>query len=506
MMVVRKTKQGWEAAPSLRRSLCSHNIPSFVVCYLLTAIMLVFLFSLPASASQGSSDSKIFHSSRNELQRLLGSSSPNQEAIRKLALRFVDLQKTEKGPTRSSCQFFAGKAFLSLYKVSKNRENLDHCIIHLNQYKKSRHNSEHYKEALFELKEAYLIKRRDKSSKVPKVSLTRSTLKTDLDNQKKSGPPNSSGSLIGPKGDGNPGPEVLPVAPQTADSENLCDRPPLNQAGNPFFRPDPNIALPQPGAINLKSASIAPPSISDAEPAKALSEPVHQRKGPVVVIDPGHGGKDPGAVSADKKVSEKDVTLEISKLLKKRVEKAYPHISVHLTRDEDTFLSLKERAKIANSLDAEVFISVHCNGSEYKSASGPEIFYLSKSSSRGAMRAAARENGVSLSKMSDLEATLIDLLTNSKKTESTRLAQVVHDSLVVSDATQGARTKDRGVKQAPFYVLIGATMPAILVECGFVNNLAQKDSAARQTFSNSISSKLAKGVIEYLKNLPANAP
>ena len=468
--------------------------------------MLVFLFSLLASASQSSSDSKIFHSSRNELQRLLGSSSPNQEAIRKLALRFADLQKTEKGPTRSSCQFFAGKAFLSLYKVSKNMESLDHCIIHLNQYKKSRHNSEHYKEALFELKEAYLLKRRDKPSKVPKVSLTRSTLQTDLANQKTSGPPSSSGSLIGPQGDGNPGPEVLPVAPQTADSENLSDRVPLNQAGNPFFRPDPNIALPQSGAINLKSASIIPPSISDAEPAKALSEPVHHRKGPVVVIDPGHGGKDPGAVSADKKVSEKDVTLEISKLLKKRVEKAYPHISVHLTRDEDTFLSLKERAKIANSLDAEVFISVHCNGSEYKSASGPEIFYLSKSSSRGAMRAAARENGVSLSKMSDLEATLIDLLTNSKKTESTRLAQVVHDSLVVSDATQGARTKDRGVKQAPFYVLIGATMPAILVECGFVNNLAQKDSAARQTFSNSISSKLAKGVIEYLKNLPANAP
>ncbi len=308
------------------RSQCSYNISSFVFCAL-TSIMLVFLFPLPAPASQSSSDSKIFHSSRNELQLLLGSSSPNREAIKKLALRFVDLQKTEKGPTRSSCQFFAGKAFLSLYKVSKNRESLDHCIIHLNQYKKSRHNSEYYKEALFELKEAYLLKRRDKSSKVPKVSLTKSTLKTDLDNQKKSSPPNSSGSLIGPQGAGNPGPEVLPVAPQTADSENLSDRPPLNQAGNPFFRPDPNVAQPQPGAINLKSASIAPPSISDAEPAKALSEPVHHRKGPVIVIDPGHGGKDPGAVSADKKVSEKDVTLEISKLLKKRVEKAYPHIS-----------------------------------------------------------------------------------------------------------------------------------------------------------------------------------
>jgi N-acetylmuramoyl-L-alanine amidase len=504
-MVVRK-KQGWETVPLLRRSPCSYDISLSVSCSLLTPIILMFLFLLSASASQSSSDSKIFHSSRNELQRLLGSSSPNQEAIRKLALTFVDLQKTEKGPTRSSCQFFAGKAFLSLYKVSGNRESLDHCIIHLNQYKKSRYNSEHYKEALFELKEAYLLKRKDKSSKVPKVSLTKSTLKTDLDNRKKSSPPDSSGSLIGPQGAGNSGLEVLPVAPQTADSGNLYDRPPLSQAGNPFFRPDSNIVLPQPGAINLKSASIAPPSISDAEPAKALSEPVHHRKGFVVVIDPGHGGKDPGAVSADKKICEKDVTLEISKLLKKRIEKAYPHISVHLTRDEDTFLSLKERAKIANSLDAEVFISVHCNGSDYKSASGPEIFYLSKSSSRGAMRAAARENGVSLSKMSDLEATLIDLLTNSKKTESTRLAQVVHDSLVASDATQGARIKDRGVKQAPFYVLIGATMPAILVECGFVNNLAQKDSAARQTFSNSVSSKLAKGVIAYLKNLPTNAP
>lgn len=490
----------------MRRSLFGHNISSFVICYLLTSIILVVLFPLPAPASQSSSGSKIFHSSCNELQRLLVSPSPHQEAIKKLALKFVDLQKTEKGSTKSSCQFFAGKAFLSLYKVSKNREHLDHCISHLNQYKKSRHNSEHYKEALFELKEAYLLKRKDKPSKIPKVSLTRSSLKTDLDNQKKSSPPDSSGSLIGPKGVGNPGPKASPIGQQNADSDNLCDRPPLNQAGNPFFHPDPNIAQPQPGAINLKSASIAAPSVSDAEPAKALSEPIRHRNGPVVVIDPGHGGKDPGAVSADRKVSEKDVTLEISKLLKKRVEKTHPHIRVHLTRDEDVFLSLKERAKIANALDAEVFISVHCNGSDFKSASGPEIFYLSKSSSRGAMRAAARENGVSLSKMSDLEATLIDLLTNSKKTESTRLAQVVHDSLVVSDATQGSRTRDRGVKQAPFYVLIGATMPAILVECGFVNNLSQKDSAARQVFSNSVSSKLAMGVIEYLKNLPANAP
>ena len=221
-----------------------------------------------------------------------------------------------------------------------------------------------------------------------------------------------------------------------------------------------------------------------------------------MVIDPGHGGKDPGAVSHDRKVAEKDVALELSKLIKKNLAKLSPNIKVFLTRDDDTFLSLKERAKIANSREADVFISVHCNGSDFKSASGPEIFYLSKSSSRGAMRAAARENGVSLSKMTDLEATLIDLLTTSKNSESIKLAQVVHSSLIATDANTGLTFRDRGVKQAPFYVLIGATMPAILVECGFVNNLAQQSVDSRENFIKSVALKLASGTLEYLSKLP----
>ncbi|MGC8605546.1 MAG: N-acetylmuramoyl-L-alanine amidase family protein [Desulfomonilaceae bacterium] len=292
-------------------------------------------------------------------------------------------------------------------------------------------------------------------------------------------------------------------------SDNLPQsggRSPLSPVGNPFFHSDSPSVSPELKQIKLKSASISPSIITDVRQKSSSIAPASRKNGPVIVIDPGHGGKDPGAVSADGSVTEKQIVLEIAKVLKKRIEELRPDAKVFLTRNDDSFLSLKERANMANSLDAEIFISVHCNSSDFKSASGPEIFYLSKSSSKGAMRAAARENGVSLSKMTDLEATLVDLLTTSKNSESNKLAEVVHNSIIASDAGSGIKFRDRGIKQAPFYVLIGATMPAILVECGFINNIAEKSSASREIFIKSIAFRLASGAIEYLGKLPSSAP
>ncbi|MDR3603015.1 MAG: N-acetylmuramoyl-L-alanine amidase, partial [Syntrophaceae bacterium] len=404
----------------------------------------------------------------------------SEQAMNQAASAFVDLQKTEKGANKVYCRFFAGKAYLNLYKLSSNPEHLDICIKNFNDFKKSLHNHKYYKEALFDLREAYLLKRKTKSSKTPK---TGTPLADKITNQ---APKNSEGGCptnnlqIKAVMEANACQSLDKSEGPQSQSPQFSDRTPLNPVGNPFFQSDLRCVEPQQRQIKLKSASLTPQVLTDVKPAKNNPEVIDHKNGPVIVIDPGHGGKDPGAVSSDGKVTEKEIVLEIAKLLKKRLEETYPNTKVFLTRNDDSFLSLKERAKIANSLDAEVFISVHCNGSDFKSASGPEIFYLSKSSSRGAMRAAARENGVSLSKMTDLEATLVDLLTTSKNSESNKLAEVVHDSLTATDSGSGIKFRDRGVKQAPFYVLIGATMPAILVECGFVNNLAQKNIDSRE--------------------------
>ncbi|MGC8658017.1 MAG: N-acetylmuramoyl-L-alanine amidase family protein [Desulfomonilaceae bacterium] len=420
---------------------------------------------------------------------LLKTANPSETALSDIASTFVKLQKTEKGHNKTFCHFYAGKAYLNLYKRTLDLKHLEISIKNFNDFKKSRHNSKYFKEALFDLREAYLLKRKSYFHKNSRPCRTPPITKTQCKIT-------------------NPGAQIPKLNPQETFSseanslQTISDRAPLNPTGNPFFKVEQPVG-PAQQPISIKTASIPPPTITDVKPKANLQNPACHNDGPVIVIDPGHGGKDPGAVSSDRKITEKDIVLQIAKRFKRRLQEIRPDAKVFMTRKDDSFLSLKERANIANSLNAEVFISVHCNGSDFKSASGPEIFYLSKSSSRGAMRAAARENGVSLSKMNDLEATLVDLLTNSKNSESNKLACVIHDSLVASDARSGIKFKDRGVKQAPFYVLIGATMPAVLVECGFINNIAQKDQSAREKFINSIADRLAYGTNQYLKKLPA---
>ena len=121
------------------------------------------------------------------------------------------------------------------------------------------------------------------------------------------------------------------------------------------------------------------------------------------------------------------------------------------------------------------------------------------------MRAAARENGISLSKMDHLEATLIDLMMTSKRTESEKLAEIIHDSLVDTGKRKTVKARDRGVKQAPFYVLMGAAMPSILVECAFISNMSEKNSLKNEHHIDSIAEKLTAGAKKYLGDLGQNS-
>jgi N-acetylmuramoyl-L-alanine amidase len=221
----------------------------------------------------------------------------------------------------------------------------------------------------------------------------------------------------------------------------------------------------------------------------------------VVAIDPGHGGKDPGAVSQDGCLKEKDLVLEIAKRLKTTLESKNPPLKVVLTRSDDRHLSLEDRVALANSANADLFISIHCNSAEDSSSKGIETYYLNKASSRGAMRVAARENGIPLSKMTDIEATLVDLMVTSKKSESAKLAISVHSSLSLNRKGAGTPARDRGVRQAPFYVLLGAKMPAILVECAFISNKRERGKLTSPAYLTSIAERIAEGAANYLKGL-----
>ena len=209
-----------------------------------------------------------------------------------------------------------------------------------------------------------------------------------------------------------------------------------------------------------------------------------------IVIDPGHGGKDPGAVYNGLK--EKDIVLEISKYLYEYL-KSDPDLNIHLTRNKDIFIPLEERTAIANKLKADIFISIHANAAKNKAASGLETFVFNVTNDRAALEVAALENQATTKSISDLQGILKDILKYSKLEESVSLAGSVQSCLVknVSASTK----QNLGVKQAPFYVLVGATMPAILVETGFLSN----NSDASKLKTSAYRKKVAKGIYDGLK-------
>ncbi len=135
------------------------------------------------------------------------------------------------------------------------------------------------------------------------------------------------------------------------------------------------------------------------------------------------------------------------------------------------------------------------------SAKGIETFFLDKASSPRAMRVAARENGIPLTKMSDLESTLLDLMITSKKTESTELAKTVHAAMARGLERSAVSVRNRGVKQAPFYVLLGAKMPAVLVECAFISNNREQRKLSSPEYLGNVSEGLANGAALYIRGL-----
>ncbi len=218
-----------------------------------------------------------------------------------------------------------------------------------------------------------------------------------------------------------------------------------------------------------------------------------------IIIDPGHGGRDYGAPGYLKGVHEKDVVLQISRRLAKKIRKELKY-EVYLTRNSDTYLTLEERTAIANTKSADLFISIHTNSHKDHRAYGIETYFLNLATDDDAIRVAAMENATSTKNISDLQSILSDLMQNAKINESSRLAGYVQSSMVRHLKNKRySRIKDKGVKQAPFYVLLGAQMPAVLVETSFISNPRECKRLTNPKYQERLCEAIIKGIQTYIR-------
>jgi len=224
-----------------------------------------------------------------------------------------------------------------------------------------------------------------------------------------------------------------------------------------------------------------------------------------IIIDPGHGGHDYGAPGYLKGVHEKDVVLQISRRLAKKIRQELK-CEVFLTRDSDTFLTLEERTAMANTKNADLFISVHTNSHKDHRAYGIETYFLNLATDDDAIRVAATENATSTKNISDLQTILYDLMQNAKINESSRLAGYIQGSMVsYLNSKRYSRIKDKGVKQAPFYVLLGAQMPSVLVETSFISNPRECKRLINPSFQERICDAIIQGIKTYIKDTSPTA-
>ena len=218
-----------------------------------------------------------------------------------------------------------------------------------------------------------------------------------------------------------------------------------------------------------------------------------------IVIDPGHGGHDSGTLGPDG-IEEKDVVLDVSlrlgKLLKQRLG-----ADVIFTRSDDTFIPLETRTAIANKAQADLFVSVHANSSPDPSARGVETYYLNFTSSPESLELAARENAVSQQSIHQLSDLVKKIALHDKIDESREFASDVEKYLYDGLDQGNPGLKDRGVKQAPFVVLIGANMPSILAEISFLTNPDDERELRDPNYRQRIAESLYRGIARYVSGL-----
>lgn len=265
--------------------------------------------------------------------------------------------------------------------------------------------------------------------------------------------------------------------------------------------PDPNRWIID---IQLSKGKQSPPLPGQDQavplPKKTLEDIHPQNQGfHKIIIDPGHGGKDPGAIGLSG-YSEKEAVLDIGLRLKELLVKKLK-VEVLMTRSKDVFIPLGERTRMANEANADLFISIHANSSPHRNTHGIEIYLLGQSSDRRALRTAARENNVTEEEASNLDKTLLsikkDLSQEFKKEESLELAHATRSSFL-AQLRPSYPVVDLGVKTAPFYVLMNTLMPSILAEVSFISNPAEEQRLKSKSYRQIMAESLLEGIKNFI--------
>jgi N-acetylmuramoyl-L-alanine amidase len=307
-----------------------------------------------------------------------------------------------------------------------------------------------------------------------------------------------------------PSPAALPSpsptpAPKRAEPSPL---PPAMPSPSPIPPPTRDAAAPQP----TPEDTAAPQPTREA--AAAPQPPQVNRAGSYslarqlglgarrIVIDPGHGGHDPGTIGR-RGLQEKDLVLDVASRLE-RMLRSDLGAEVVMTRATDIFIPLEERTAIANSRNADLFLSIHANSSRNLRARGIETYILNFAADPHAEEVAARENAISAATLKDLQGLVKAITLNNKIDESRDFASSIHESLVSRVRASHSEIQDRGVRTAPFYVLIGANMPSVLAEISFVSNPEDERLLRTTDHRDKIARSLFEGVKAYLEGLSRN--
>jgi N-acetylmuramoyl-L-alanine amidase len=255
------------------------------------------------------------------------------------------------------------------------------------------------------------------------------------------------------------------------------------------------------GAAPAGSASKAPTSLQPAQPAASGYSLARQLGLGVktVVIDPGHGGQDPGCIGKDG-LKEKDVALDISLRLKKLLEEK-ARLNVVLTRQSDIFIELTDRPTIAQQKAADLFVSIHLNANRNRKKTGVETFFLNVNPDPAVTEIAARENATSTKTLNAMTEFAKKILLNEKIIESRELAGRIQSSLIKALGRSFSGIQSLGVKGGPFWVLIGTTMPAVLVEATHLSNPRDESRLATDAYRQAIAAGVFEGIMDYIHSL-----
>jgi N-acetylmuramoyl-L-alanine amidase len=252
---------------------------------------------------------------------------------------------------------------------------------------------------------------------------------------------------------------------------------------------------------STKSAALVPPS--ESKPTRDGNRSLTRALGLKInriVIDAGHGGHDTGTIGPHG-LMEKDLCLDVALKLGKEIEEKLPGADVIYTRKDDTFIPLEQRTAIANEAKADLFISVHANSSHDQAARGIETYYLNFATSAESMEVASRENALAQESLHDLQDIIKKIARNEKVEESKELANDIQDSLTHRLQLVNQNERNRGVKKAPFVVLIGANMPSVLSEISFISNPSDEKLLRKTDQRQRVADGLYRGIASYLESL-----